>query len=121
MRANRRSFGARRGPMRTGLARLAPGLVLAAAAAVTWLALSLLGGGTAAGARQSALPLPQPQLSDFMQMSKSETPPTQAQCASAGLRCFNPQSTRAAYNVNPLLAAGHDGRGRTIAVVDSYG
>jgi subtilase family serine protease len=62
-----------------------------------------------------------PTVSDYVQMTTSTTPPTQAQCNSVGRRCFNPQSTRAAYNLAPLYAAGHDGRGVTIAIVDSYG
>jgi len=62
-----------------------------------------------------------PTVSDYVQMTTSTTPPTQAQCNSVGRRCFSPQSTRAAYNLAPLYAAGHDGRGVTIAIVDSYG
>ncbi|RNM16720.1 S53 family peptidase [Nocardioides pocheonensis] len=62
-----------------------------------------------------------PTASDYVQVSSSETPPTEAQCFSVGRRCFTPQSTRAAYNVNPLYADGFDGTGTTIAVVDSYG
>jgi subtilase family serine protease len=62
-----------------------------------------------------------PTVSDYVQVSSSETPPTQAQCASAGRRCFAPQATRAAYNLNPLYDQGKDGTGTTIAVVDSYG
>ena len=62
-----------------------------------------------------------PAVSDYVQLSTSETPPTQAQCASVGRRCFGPQATQAAYNVGPLYAAGFNGAGETIAVVDSYG
>jgi subtilase family serine protease len=62
-----------------------------------------------------------PNVSDYVQMTHSETPPTQAQCASVGRRCFNPQSTRASYNIGPLYDAGFTGAGQTIAVVDSYG
>jgi len=62
-----------------------------------------------------------PTVSDYVQMTTTTTPPTQAQCNSVGRRCFNPQSTRAAYNLAPLYTAGHDGRGVTIAIVDSYG
>ncbi|MFI7013743.1 hypothetical protein [Streptomyces sp. NPDC050164] len=54
-------------------------------------------------------------------MTTSQTPPPQSQCASAGRRCFTPQSIQAAYNVGPLHSAGDDGRGQTIAIVDSYG
>jgi len=62
-----------------------------------------------------------PTVSDYVQVSASTTPPTEAQCFSVGRRCFTPQSTRAAYNVGPLYADGIDGRGITIAIVDSYG
>jgi subtilase family serine protease len=62
-----------------------------------------------------------PTASDYVQVSSSETPPTQAQCASVGRRCFSPQAIQAAYNVGPLYDSGFDGSGTTIAVVDSYG
>jgi len=62
-----------------------------------------------------------PVVSDFVQMSTSTTPPTQAQCASAGRRCFSPQAIQAAYNVGPLYAQGLNGSGVTIAIVDSFG
>jgi len=65
-----------------------------------------------------------PTVSDYAQVSTSTTPPTQAQCASATpvkRRCFSPQAIQAAYNLGPLYSAGLDGRGMTIAIVDSYG
>jgi subtilase family serine protease len=62
-----------------------------------------------------------PNVSDYVQISASETPPSEAQCMSVGRRCFTPQSVRAAYNVGPLYDLGVDGSGTTIAVVDSYG
>src|SRR6266446_3356000 len=65
-----------------------------------------------------------PVVSDFVQVSTSTTPPTQAQCAAATpvkRRCFSPQAIQAAYNMGPLYAAGIDGRGVTIAIVDSFG
>ena len=77
--------------------------------------------GVRGSSRRAALPLPQPVLSDWAQLTSSETPPTQPQCNSVGRRCFTPQSTRASYNLNPLYGAGIDGRGITIAIVDSYG
>src|SRR4051794_15422009 len=104
--------------MRIALTRCAPALVLAIAAAVWLLPLS---GGSRPAASPTSLPVPRPHVRDFQQVTRSDTPPTQAQCASAGRRCFSPQATRAAYNVQPLYAAGQDGRGRTIAIIDSYG
>jgi len=62
-----------------------------------------------------------PTVSDYVQINSSTTPPTEAQCFSAGRRCFSPQAIQAAYNLGPLYAAGLDGRGTTIAIVDSYG
>src|SRR6478672_6023255 len=79
------------------------------------------GVGASAPAASVAGGVIRPSVSDFAQVSTSETPPTQAQCASVGRRCFGPQATQAAYNVGPLYADGFDGTGTTIAVVDSYG
>jgi subtilase family serine protease len=101
------------------LARTAPLLVLATAAAAWLLSMALSNRGERTPA--PPLPLPHPMVSDYTQMSTSTTPPTEAQCFSANRRCFTPQGVRAAYNLQPLYSAGLDGRGRTIAIVDSYG
>jgi subtilase family serine protease len=74
-----------------------------------------------AASRSTALPLPQPTVTDYQQLTASETPPTQSQCNAVGRRCFNPSSMRSSYNLNPLYGAGLDGSGVTIAIVDSYG
>jgi subtilase family serine protease len=76
---------------------------------------------TADRASGGGLPLPQPAVSDYTFISGSEMPPTQAQCFSAGRRCFTPQGITAAYDIAPLYAQGFDGRGVTIAIVDSFG
>src|SRR5205823_4465284 len=91
------------------LARLATGM-LGSALMLPSPALS-----TAAGVMMH------PTVSDYVQISTSTTPPTEAQCFSVGRRCFTPQATRAAYNVAPLYASGFDGSGVTIAIVDAYG
>jgi subtilase family serine protease len=62
-----------------------------------------------------------PTVAEYTQLTTSAVPPTLAQCVSAGRRCFTPQAIRAAYNLGPLYTAGYDGRGQTIAIVDSYG
>src|SRR5262249_8245692 len=62
-----------------------------------------------------------PTVAEYTQLTTSTTPPTEAQCFSVGRRCFIPQSIRAAYRMQPLYDAGLDGRGQTIAIVDSYG
>jgi subtilase family serine protease len=62
-----------------------------------------------------------PTVAEYFQMTSSTTPPTEAQCISVGRTCFTPQAVQSAYNLAPLYNAGHDGRGVTIAIVDSYG
>ena len=62
-----------------------------------------------------------PTVAEYAQISTSTTPPTEAQCVSVGRRCFTPQGIRASYNLGPLYAKGLNGRGMTIAIVDSYG
>ncbi len=62
-----------------------------------------------------------PTVSDYVQINSSTTPPTEAQCFSVGRRCFAPQAIQAAYNLGPLYAAGLNGHGMTIAIVDAYG
>jgi subtilase family serine protease len=97
------------------------------------LAVVLFGGAialyaflAAAGPAGTTLPLPQPGVGEWTFVSRSETPPTQAQCFTAspqpsGRRCFGPQAIQSAYNVEPLYDRGLDGKGVTIAIVDSYG
>ena len=97
-------------------------LLIAGALALALASLAVLAGAvTRSGAAKVAYPVPHPTVSDYAQISNSETPPTQAQCISVGRRCFSPQAIQASYNLAPLYAGGKDGTGRTIAIVDSYG
>ena len=49
-------------------------------------------------------------------------PPTIAQCkASYGVPCYGPPQLRAAYDMASLYKAGHEGKGKTIVLVDAYG
>jgi subtilase family serine protease len=92
--------------------------------AVGALAAAGLAAGSPAGAAAKALPAPAPTISDFQLLSSSITPPTEAQCFSAvpnHRRCFTPTSMRNSYNLGPLYAAGHNGAGVTIAIIDSFG
>jgi subtilase family serine protease len=86
------------------------GLLTAAAAGVG------VGPGTAGAAIMF-----RPAVSDVQFVTASETPPTQAQCASVMRRCFAPLAIQNSYNLPPLYAQGLDGRGQTIAIVDSFG
>jgi subtilase family serine protease len=96
------------------------GGVMTVALAAVALSTGVATSPTHAGGAE-ALPAPKPAVSDFQQITTSTTPPTQAQCASVGRRCFSPQAVQSAYHVGPLYQAGFDGRGQTIAIVDSYG
>jgi subtilase family serine protease len=69
----------------------------------------------------SAMPMPHPTVSDYQFISSGTTPPTNADCEAVGRTCFTPQAIQSAYNVGPLYAAGKDGTGVTIAIVDSWG
>ncbi|CAM5689735.1 S53 family peptidase [Streptomyces viridifaciens] len=93
-------------------------------AGVSGLALAASGAlavPTVTSAAAVGYPVVHPAVADYSQVSTGTTPPTPAQCASAGRRCFSPQGIRAAYNLGPLYANGFDGRGQTIAIFDSYG
>jgi subtilase family serine protease len=62
-----------------------------------------------------------PLIDDYDFVGGSETPPTTDQCHSVGRRCFTPDAIHAAYDLFPLYAQGFTGKGRTIAIVDSFG
>lgn len=62
-----------------------------------------------------------PTVAEYQLITTSATPPTEAQCLSVGRTCFTPQAIQAAYNLGPLYAAGQNGKGQTIAIVDAYG
>ena len=69
----------------------------------------------------AAGPLVQPLVSDWLFLASGTTPPSQSACNAVGRRCFNPTAMHNAYNYASLLAAGNEGQGKTIAIVDSFG
>jgi subtilase family serine protease len=85
---------------------------------VATLGVALAGPASAAPA---AVAVFHPTVAEYVQMSTSTTPPTEAQCISVGRTCFTPQAIQSAYNLSPLYASGLNGKGITIAIVDSYG
>ena len=94
--------------MRLTLTRGAVAVLLAALGLAAIVALTLAGhAGASAPASSTTTGAIVPAVSDFKQVSHDETPPTQAQCAIANRRCFNPHSTRAAYNLGGLIADGN--------------
>lgn len=51
-----------------------------------------------------------------------EQVPTTRECLDAGLTaCYTPAQIRSAYNVDPLLQSGIDGRGQSVVIVVSFG
>src|SRR2546425_6677346 len=69
----------------------------------------------------AAGPAVNPLISDWQFLASGTTPPSQAACNAVGRRCFNPTAMHNAYNYASLLAAGNEGQGKTIAIVDSFG
>ena len=66
-------------------------------------------------------PVVNPLVIDYQFLTSTTTPPNQAACNAVGRRCFNPASMSSAYDYASLLAAGNEGQGKTIAIVDSFG
>lgn len=62
-----------------------------------------------------------PTIGEYQFISAGNTPPTQAQCQSGNRRCFNPDSMAASYDYAVLHQSNVDGRGKTIAVIESFG
>src|SRR4051794_19058907 len=94
---------------------------LVAAVAALAVVAAAIAGAALRGTSNSALPVPQPHVSDWKLVSTGATPPSEAQCKSVGRTCFTPQAIQSAYNLGPLYADHKDGKGITIAIVDSYG
>jgi subtilase family serine protease len=63
----------------------------------------------------------QPLVSDAQWISSDANPPSDAACNAVGRRCFNPKAMANSYNYAGLHASGIDGRGKTIAIIDSFG
>jgi subtilase family serine protease len=63
----------------------------------------------------------QPAVAEWQFLASSTTPPTLAACNAVGIRCFAPAAMQNAYNVSPLYGQGFSGKGKTIAVIDSFG
>jgi len=91
------------------------------------VALLAVAGGVAAAvaftstSHAAALPMPRPTVDTVQYVSSGTTPPTEAQCLAVHITCFGPHAIRSAYNIGPLYQQNLNGRGQTIAIVDSYG
>jgi subtilase family serine protease len=82
---------------------------------------ALTGGLVRSHGAAAALPVPRPTVSDYQFIKAGTTPPSEADCEAVGRTCFTPQAIQSAYNLGPLYAAGNNGAGITIAIMDAYG
>src|SRR6266849_3947288 len=62
-----------------------------------------------------------PAVAEWHLISSDTTPPPESACFALGVRCFTPAAMTAAYNYPQLYAQGFDGKGKTIAIIDSFG
>ena len=62
-----------------------------------------------------------PAVSEVQLISNTTPPPPESACFARSIRCFTPQSMTAGYNFAPLYASGFNGKGKTIAIIDSFG
>jgi subtilase family serine protease len=93
-------------------------VVTSLVAAATLLALA--GGGETAGHASGATS--HPLIGGPIQASEATAPePTSACQVTYGINCYSPGQFENAYNLAPLHAAGIDGSGETIAIIDSFG
>ena len=103
--------------MRRVWAVLAGAVMAAAAGGIACVPAGAAVGPGAAAAAPGPVPLAIP-----LGAVPGVKPPTIAQCkASQGIPCYGPPQLQAAYGMAPLYKAGHEGKGKTIAIVDAYG
>ena len=62
-----------------------------------------------------------PAITAVQLISSTTPPPSESDCFAFGVRCFTPQSMTAGYNFGPLYDSGWTGKGKTIAIIDSFG
>jgi subtilase family serine protease len=90
-------------------------------AALACAAAMAVAAGPNTASAAARFPVPKPTVSDFLWLTGSQTPPTEANCFSVGRRCFTSTSMQNSYNLGPLYAAGNEGQGVTVAIIDSFG
>src|SRR6476660_1169363 len=112
------SAPAQRGTWLRGLCRIAFGRRVPALAAAALLSAGMF---ATAPVQSAVAAVPRPLAVDFQEVVTALTPPSEAQCNAAGRRCFAPAPLQNAYNLSALYAAGNQGQGITVAVVDSFG
>lgn len=101
---------------------------IAAATSVGVVVAGVAGAAGSAGSLAVAAPAahsgahPTPAVVGHMFAATLSTPPSTSDClAMYNIRCYNPTQYARAYQLPALFRSGSTGRGRTIAIVDSYG
>ncbi len=104
------------------IARTIPIAVLAMGVALTLFAQKAGKSPSIASLQKDGIPaLFQPAVAEWQFLESSTSPPTESACYAAGVRCFTPFAMQNAYNISPLYSQGFTGKGKTIAVIDSFG
>src|SRR5438552_2082171 len=98
-----------------------PRLAARPVAAVAMCSAAAFGVPAGSSAVDASLPVPMPSVAEYQFLSAGLTPPTEANCFAAGRRCFTAAAMENSYNLRPLYAAGNEGQGVTIAIIDSFG
>jgi subtilase family serine protease len=90
--------------------------------AVALLAAAASAAGAPPGSPERTLPVPRPAVTGHVLAGPLQAPPDTAQCLATLQRaCYRPAQFLRAYHLRPLFERGLDGRGRTIALVESFG
>jgi len=104
------------------IARTIPIAVLAMGVALTLFAQKAGKSPSITSLQKDGIPaLFQPAVAEWQFLESSTSPPTESACYAAGVRCFTPFAMQNAYNISPLYSQGFTGKGKTIAVIDSFG
>ncbi|HTZ44942.1 MAG TPA: S53 family peptidase [Jatrophihabitans sp.] len=112
--------------MRAVKSRVSKVAVTALAATALGTSLAVTAGTTtsasAAPIHHAATVRPIPAVAGHVLAQNLAFPPDTAYCeANIGIACYSPLQYQQAYDLKPLYKAGITGKGRTIAIVDSYG
>ncbi len=102
--------------------RLAVAGLAAAALGVSLAATATTAASVSAAPAAGHAVKPIPSVTGHVLAQNLAFPPDTAYCqANIGISCYSPIQYRQAYDLNPLYQHGVTGKGRTIAIIDSFG
>jgi subtilase family serine protease len=105
------------------MSRLQLGGLARRGATIAFCGMAALAGAAPASVlpTTSSFAAPVPAVTDYQLVASSITPPAESACFAIGRRCFTAAAMENSYNLPALYAAGHEGQGATIAIIDSFG